>query len=733
MGQPLERIAKQYEVVAKIREGGMGEIYQVRHRLLDEVRVVKVLRPRYTSDAKLSARFAQEARAAIQLRHPNIVQIFDFTLDDTGAGLIVMEYIRGADLKHLIASGRPPSLALALEIGRQSLRALGFLHRHGFVHRDVSPDNLMLTEDVDGRPLVKLIDLGIAKRLDSDRQLTTSGMFLGKYRYASPEHFGDRGAEGVEARSDLYTFGLVFYELVTGRYPLPGEGTAQLVAGHLYKQPLGFAETDPDGRIPQALRRALLRSLAKDPGERFASAEDFIAEIEELQRLSPVDAGCCDEARRWVASELAKARWQAPGSTGERLVPELDSGTPDRGSPDRAAPDRRQPTRVTEGAPSAAPRPAEARPAEARPAEARPAEAVDRSACDRRLDEALGLVESDRLTAARELLEEARQLGSGDPDLVRRAAAVEERIAAGERREEELSEVVGRVEELLERGALMEADRVLFQAAESYGFPRRLAAIRRRLDEIHHLELVSEVRSLISQAEENAGSGDYDRALEIVAKARVVAPADPELEREIEASEGRYRALVEQRRSQERERREETRRRIAELVRRAGIAYEAVRFDEAADDLRRALELAPGDSWIRGRLAEAEAQQRQLEERRRRQAEAGSYLRQAEEAERCHDILKARLLVARALELDPESPIARARAMELDRRPIEPVLTPEAAAAVDRIEALVGSGETLAAWRAVQAAIDELGDIEPFTTLRKKIAEALLDDSGGTA
>ncbi len=203
MSLPLARIAEQYETVAKIKEGGMGEIYKVRHRLLDELRVVKVLHPELVGDSEIKERFAREARAAIQLKHPNIVQIFDFTLDASGAGLIVMEYIRGTDLKQLIARPELPSVALAIEIARQGLRALGYLHRHGFVHRDISPDNLMLSIDVEGRPLVKIIDLGIAKRHGSDPQLTASGIFLGKFRYSSPEHFGAQGSGGIEARSDL--------------------------------------------------------------------------------------------------------------------------------------------------------------------------------------------------------------------------------------------------------------------------------------------------------------------------------------------------------------------------------------------------------------------------------------------------------------------------------------------------------------------------------------------------
>ncbi len=297
MSPPLERIGDQYDIVAKIKEGGMGEIYKVRHRLLDEIRIVKVLHSELAFDSELNERFAREARAAIQLRHPNIVQIFDFTLDASGAGLIVMEYIRGTDLKQLIARREQPSIALVVEIACQSLRALGYLHRHDFVHRDISPDNLMLTSDVEGRPLVKIIDLGIAKRRGSDSQLTASGVFLGKFRYSSPEHFGAHGSAGIEARSDLYSFGLVLYELLTGQYPIRGDSTSQLIAGHLFQAPRDFSDTDPEHRIPVPLQQAVLKTLAKEPAERFATAEEMIACLEGLKADYPLSDEVLEESR----------------------------------------------------------------------------------------------------------------------------------------------------------------------------------------------------------------------------------------------------------------------------------------------------------------------------------------------------------------------------------------------------------------------------------------------------
>ena len=197
---PLQHIEGKYEILEKIREGGMGAIYKVRHRLLDEIRVIKLMRQQLVEDEELKTRFLREARLAIKLRHPNIAQLYDFTVDDDGTAFIVMEFIDGMTLEDLLAFHGPPPLGLALEIAQQSLKALGYLHSKGFIHRDISPDNLMLTEDTDGQPLVKLIDLGIAKTLEiGGEHLTQTGTFLGKIRYASPEQFGADGASTVDA------------------------------------------------------------------------------------------------------------------------------------------------------------------------------------------------------------------------------------------------------------------------------------------------------------------------------------------------------------------------------------------------------------------------------------------------------------------------------------------------------------------------------------------------------
>jgi len=308
-----------YEVLEKLHEGGMGAIYKVRHRLLDEIRVIKVMRPQHEANESLRARFLREAQMAVKLRHPHIAQMYDFAFDESGRGFIVMEYVEGISLQQLLERVGAPSLGLSLDLARQALTALGFLHRKGIIHRDISPDNIMVTRDDLGRPVVKLIDLGVAKVVTSTTGLTVSGTFLGKLMYASPEQFGTPGSK-VDQRSDIYSLGVVLYELFTGSHPFPGTSPQELIAGHLVKAPLDFATGDPTGRVPQDLRAIVLKAIAKRPDERFPSAEALDQVLATVQARFPLDPE--EFARALQEPDVlptVRIRIPAPGSTQERI------------------------------------------------------------------------------------------------------------------------------------------------------------------------------------------------------------------------------------------------------------------------------------------------------------------------------------------------------------------------------------------------------------------------------
>ncbi len=278
-------IEGKYEVLGKLNEGGMGAVYKVRHVLLDEIRVVKVMKPRIQDDEDSRRRFFQEAKMATALKHPNIALVFDFAEDDDGTFYMVLEYIEGLNLSDYLERYGLPSPRLVIETGIQTLKALAYLHRNGIVHRDISPENIMLTRNLEGGLLVKLIDLGVAKRIEGTPLTTASGVFVGKLHYGSPEQFGAlKGAERLDGRSDLYSLGCVLYLLLTGKHAFSGEDIQQLASAHLFHPPLPFESSDPEGRIPEPLREAILRALMKNRTERWATAEEM---AEALRRCEP--------------------------------------------------------------------------------------------------------------------------------------------------------------------------------------------------------------------------------------------------------------------------------------------------------------------------------------------------------------------------------------------------------------------------------------------------------------
>jgi tRNA A-37 threonylcarbamoyl transferase component Bud32 len=279
----LASLADKYELLQKLGEGGMGSVYLVRHKLLDQLRVVKLMHPQLGEDGTFEDRFRQEARVAAKLRHPHIAALHDFDVTASGSAYIVMEYVQGATLEAMLGTGLPP-LELAVELAGHCLGALDYLHHEGFVHRDIAPDNLMVDLDRRGGPAAVLIDLGIAKRLGGEQtqQMTQAGAFLGKVTYGAPELFGS-GAE-PSPRTDLYSLGIVLYQMLTGRLPIESQTVAGMIGGHLFRPPLDFAESDPQGRVPTALREVVLRALAKKPDDRFAGAAEMAAALQDAMR-----------------------------------------------------------------------------------------------------------------------------------------------------------------------------------------------------------------------------------------------------------------------------------------------------------------------------------------------------------------------------------------------------------------------------------------------------------------
>jgi serine/threonine-protein kinase len=329
-----------YEVLGRLAEGGMGAVYKVRHVHLDEVRVLKVLKPPIRSDHGARERFREEARMASSLRHPGLALIYDFAADPRGSFFIVMEYVEGVSLRGLMQQLGPLPIALLIEIGIQALSALEALHRAGIVHRDISPENLMVSRGEGGRPVVKIIDLGVAKRVHSSALETTTGAFFGKLQYASPEQLGTLPkGELLDGRADLYAMAGVLHFLATGRLAFEGDSPHALVAAHVLTGPLGFDRTDPEGRVPQKLRDVLTRAIAKNRNDRFSSAAEMAAAL--------ASAGTSGSPGGLVLPDVLDTAPPSPVDASELpSIPTLEGET------QRLHPDRQTPwTRWTSGPP----------------------------------------------------------------------------------------------------------------------------------------------------------------------------------------------------------------------------------------------------------------------------------------------------------------------------------------------------------------------------------------------
>jgi serine/threonine protein kinase len=263
-----------------IGEGGMGSVYLAEHDLIGRRAAVKVLRPEFSSNREVLQRFFNEARATTKLKHPGIVEVYDFGfLPDSGHAYLVMEFLDGESLGARLRRERLTP-ALAVEIARQVARALAAAHAQGLVHRDIKPDNIFLQrEPALPRPYaVKLLDFGIAKLAPHEAlgEKTHAGIILGTPTYMSPEQC--RGAETVDHRADLYSLGCVLFEMLAGRPPFCGEGAGDVIAKHIYEEAPTLASFAP--ATPPTLDLLVRRMLAKSPDLRPQGMTELSAELD---------------------------------------------------------------------------------------------------------------------------------------------------------------------------------------------------------------------------------------------------------------------------------------------------------------------------------------------------------------------------------------------------------------------------------------------------------------------
>jgi beta-lactam-binding protein with PASTA domain/predicted Ser/Thr protein kinase len=320
-----------YEVLSRIGTGGMGDVYLARDQLLGRQVAVKLLHHRFAEDQEFVERFRREASSAASLSHPNVVAIFDRGEWD-GTYYIAMEYLPGRSLKAVVREQGPLDPAAAIDIVIQILHAARFAHRRGVIHRDLKPHNVILDEE--GR--AKVTDFGIARAGASDMTLT--GSIMGTAQYLSPEQ-----AQGhaVSAASDIYAVGIVLYELLTGVVPFDGETAVTIALKQVSATPPPpsalVESTGARPPIPPELDAVVLRALAKDPGERFADAEEFIAALEHVRLVLSGGGG-----RLPPASAAGNGPVAPTSATAALLLPFAEDRPPSVEDEDAAARRRRR-------------------------------------------------------------------------------------------------------------------------------------------------------------------------------------------------------------------------------------------------------------------------------------------------------------------------------------------------------------------------------------------------------
>ncbi|MFW5920773.1 MAG: protein kinase domain-containing protein [Polyangiales bacterium] len=274
-----------YRLISRLGSGGMSSVYLARHVLIDRLMAIKTLRRDLAQDAVQRDRFLREARAVNRINHANIVEITDFGESDDGLVYLVMEYVPGEPLLKVMGESGPFAAGRALHIAEQVGNALGRAHQMGVVHRDLKPENILVVQREDQADFVKVLDFGIAKIMDAP-SLTGSQQIFGTPGYIAPEYIQSTQIDG---RADLYSLGVILYEMVTGALPFDYEYPGDLLVKHVTEAPVEPRKRHPG--VEPAMDRLIMRCLQKDPGERFRDAYHFLEELRSTrERLGPADS-----------------------------------------------------------------------------------------------------------------------------------------------------------------------------------------------------------------------------------------------------------------------------------------------------------------------------------------------------------------------------------------------------------------------------------------------------------
>src|SRR5688572_105861 len=328
LGQTL---ADKYRIDERLNEGGMGTVYRGTHVLMDKTVAIKVLRPSLAADEKIVARFSREARAASRISHPHALSVTDFGEAENGVVFLVMEFLNGQTLKNVIHQDGPMPLARVVEIIRQVGAALDAAHEQGVVHRDLKSENIMLLA-ANGPDYAKVLDFGIAKITEPtgeyDPGLTAPDLVIGTPQYMSPEQCSQ--ASEIDSRSDLYSLGVIIYEMLVGHVPFTGQSPTAIMMKHLQQDAPSVLEERPD--LPAGVERVLQRAMAKRPDDRYQNVGELVDDLTitgGMERATAPPVPSSSASHRIVVPTHSTAEGAQSEPDEETAVrPRVEHGTP---------------------------------------------------------------------------------------------------------------------------------------------------------------------------------------------------------------------------------------------------------------------------------------------------------------------------------------------------------------------------------------------------------------------
>jgi serine/threonine protein kinase len=287
--EPGMVIRSKYQILEHLGGGGMADVYRVKHLAFNEICAIKVVKAKYADDTAFNNRFKGEAVLTRKLRHPNAIAVEDYDTTEDGRPYIVMEFVKGRNLRSVIDEDGALPVRRALSIALQVARALAAAHKLGITHRDIKPDNILITQDERGNEAAKVLDFGIAKVKEGAFTMaaytaTRKGMVVGTPQYMSPEQARGKVGDEIDSRADIYSLGVVIYEMVTGRLPFESDTPMGYCLEHLHTVPVPPHEFSAALNIPIGLSKLVMKALEKERGKRFSTIDEMIEALQDPER-----------------------------------------------------------------------------------------------------------------------------------------------------------------------------------------------------------------------------------------------------------------------------------------------------------------------------------------------------------------------------------------------------------------------------------------------------------------